>query len=127
MGADGCDYEKFKKMSPPLNGDPDPTVADAWIKRLEKIFKVHRCSDQKKVAYTIFMMEGEAEHSCDRKECVLGIEVEQLSGEDLEEVFYNKYISQFVQNQKEEEFLGQVQGSMTVAQHEAKFTHLTLL
>jgi len=47
---------KFKKMSPPYNGDRDPNVAEAWIKGLDKIFKVHRSSNQNKVAYAIFML-----------------------------------------------------------------------
>ena len=65
--VDGCDYEKFKK-SPPFNGDPNPTVARAWIKRLQKIIKIFRCSDQQKVAYAILCWRGE--HKTGRRQSV---------------------------------------------------------
>ena len=71
------------------------------------------------------MMEGEAEHWWDTKERALGTEVEQLSWEDFKEVFYDKYFSQFVQDQKEEKFLRLVHRTTIVAQYEAIFTELS--
>jgi len=58
-------------------------------------------------------------------ECALSIEIKQLSWNDIKEVFYDKYSSQFVQDEKEEEFFRLVQDSMIVAQYETKFTELS--
>uniref|UniRef100_A0A804K783 non-specific serine/threonine protein kinase n=1 Tax=Musa acuminata subsp. malaccensis TaxID=214687 RepID=A0A804K783_MUSAM len=54
---------QFKKLSPPsFNGEPDQMVAEQWMMRIEKIFDVLNCPDDKKVYLATFMLEGEAEH-----------------------------------------------------------------
>ena len=39
----------------------EPTMAETWIIKFEKIFKILKCSDQKKVELVVFMLEGEAD------------------------------------------------------------------
>ena len=59
----GLGIEQFKKLSPPsFGGEPDPMVAEQWMMRMEKIFDVLNCPDDKKVPLATFMLEGEAEH-----------------------------------------------------------------
>ncbi|XP_020225418.1 uncharacterized protein LOC109807308 [Cajanus cajan] len=57
------DLAEFRKCNPPqFAGDADPEVADCWIHELEKIFSVLGCSLEKRLAYDVYMLVGEAEH-----------------------------------------------------------------
>ncbi|XP_020225304.1 uncharacterized protein LOC109807191 [Cajanus cajan] len=54
---------EFRKCSPPqFRGDADPDVADHWICELEKIFSVLGCSEERKLAYAVYMLTGETEY-----------------------------------------------------------------
>nr|KYP39814.1 Transposon Ty3-I Gag-Pol polyprotein [Cajanus cajan] len=57
------DLVEFQKCHPPqFKGDADPEVADHWICELEKIFTVLGCSQERRLAYAVYMLVGEAEH-----------------------------------------------------------------
>ena len=43
-------FEKFLKRGPPeFTGTEDPLVADDWIVRMEKIFRVFECTGRQRV------------------------------------------------------------------------------
>ncbi|GKV48743.1 hypothetical protein SLEP1_g55542 [Rubroshorea leprosula] len=49
-------------MNPPsFKGVPDPDVAKSWVKKLEKMFKLLKCTDGQKVELVVFTLEGEAD------------------------------------------------------------------
>nr|KYP59797.1 hypothetical protein KK1_015238 [Cajanus cajan] len=57
------DLAEFRKCHPPqFTGDADLEVADRWICELEKIFAFLGCSLEKRLAYAVYMLVGEAEH-----------------------------------------------------------------
>nr|KYP46267.1 hypothetical protein KK1_032144 [Cajanus cajan] len=64
MGSqESRDLAEFQKCHPPqFKGDTDPEVADHWICELEKIFTVLGCSQERRLAYVVYMLVEEAEH-----------------------------------------------------------------
>ena len=47
--------EQFQKLRPPtFDGSTDPVKAEAWVRRMEKIFKVFPCPEEEKVKYATF-------------------------------------------------------------------------
>ena len=58
-----CTMEQFKKLNPPsFKGTPNPTEAENWVMQMEKMFDVLKCTDEQRVLFGTFMLEGEAEH-----------------------------------------------------------------
>ncbi|XP_020206394.1 uncharacterized protein LOC109791504, partial [Cajanus cajan] len=57
------DLAEFRKCHPSqFAGDADPEVVDRWIRELEKIFTVLGCPPERRLAYVVYMLIGEAEH-----------------------------------------------------------------
>ena len=49
---EGCMIEQFRKMGlPSVLGNPDPTEAETWIMKMEKIFDVVGCTEVQKVSF----------------------------------------------------------------------------
>ena len=72
--------DRFPRNNPPtFNGDYDPESAEAWLREIEKIFRVTKCQDQQKVLFTTHMLADEAEYwwenTCPRLEGVGGVVV----------------------------------------------------
>ncbi|GKV24936.1 hypothetical protein SLEP1_g34473 [Rubroshorea leprosula] len=54
--------KQFQNMNPTsFKGVPDPNVAESWVKKLEKMFKLLKCTDEQKVELAVFTLEGEAD------------------------------------------------------------------
>ncbi|KAH7570632.1 hypothetical protein JRO89_XS05G0147800 [Xanthoceras sorbifolium] len=52
--------EQFKKLGPPaFKGTSDPSVAEAWLKQIEKVFTTIGCPDEQKVTFATFMFQDE--------------------------------------------------------------------
>ncbi|GKV12448.1 hypothetical protein SLEP1_g23587 [Rubroshorea leprosula] len=69
---------QFQNMNPPsFKGVPDPTVTESWVKKLEKMFKLLKCTD-----------EGE-----------------KVTWDKFVQAFYRKYLSKAVLERKELEFM----------------------
>ena len=45
-----------------FNGKTSPDAADQWLKDLERIFDGKMCPTENKLAFTVYMLIGEAEH-----------------------------------------------------------------
>ncbi|GMH10560.1 hypothetical protein Nepgr_012401 [Nepenthes gracilis] len=55
-------YDRFiMESAPGFLGKPDPTKANIWLKRMKKIFTVIGCSDQEKVTFVVYKLEGEVD------------------------------------------------------------------
>lgn len=55
--------EQFKKLGPfVFQGTTDLMVTEAWLKQMQKIFIAMRCSDNQKVVFVTFMLQGEVDH-----------------------------------------------------------------
>ncbi|XP_020259570.1 uncharacterized protein LOC109836056 [Asparagus officinalis] len=93
----GSDFEKFKKMSPPsFQGGSDPTMAQEWLKKMEKYFRALGCSEEQKVIYATFMLEGDAEIWWETKESSLSLEVEDIPWSIFVKLFREKYFPLYV-------------------------------
>lgn len=56
-------FKKFLKRGPPeFFSMEDPLVANDWIVRMEKIFRVFECSGRQRVQLAAYMFRGVAEH-----------------------------------------------------------------
>nr|KYP31822.1 hypothetical protein KK1_047673 [Cajanus cajan] len=116
---------EFKKCSPPqFRGDADPDVADHWICELEKIFSVLGCSEERKLAYAVYMLTGEAEYwwrGTSQMMIDRGVVVDWVC---FKRVFLEKYFPESVRHAREAEFMRLQQGGMLVTEYAIRFEHL---
>ena len=55
--------DRFQRNNPPtFKGGYDPKGAEAWLREIEKIFRVTECQDQQKVLFATHMLADEAEY-----------------------------------------------------------------
>ncbi|XP_020205617.1 uncharacterized protein LOC109790792 [Cajanus cajan] len=121
------DLAEFQKCNPPqFAGDADPEVADRWIRELEKIFIVLGCPPEKRLAYAVYMLVGEAEHWWRGTYQMLTARGVKVDWECFRTVFMEKYFPESVRHAKEAEFMRLHQGGMTVSEYAMKFEHLAL-
>lgn len=92
---------------------------------LKKTFKLSGCSEEQKVPFATFMLEGEATFWWERVERLLLVGGEEpVLWKVFLEVFYEKNFPVSVRHQKEAEFLELIHGNMFVAAYKAKFIEL---
>nr|KYP54628.1 hypothetical protein KK1_000823 [Cajanus cajan] len=116
---------EFRKCHPPqFTGDADPEAADCWICELEKIFTVLGCSPEKRLAYAVYMLVGEAEHWWRGTHHMLTARGVVVDWECFKRVFLEKYFPESVRHAKEAEFMRLHQGGMTVSEYAMRFEHL---
>uniref|UniRef100_A0A151UGZ5 Transposon Ty3-I Gag-Pol polyprotein n=1 Tax=Cajanus cajan TaxID=3821 RepID=A0A151UGZ5_CAJCA len=119
------DLAEFKKCHPPqFKGDADLEVADHWICELEKIFTVMGCSQERRLAYAVYMLVGEAEHWWRGTHHMLTAREIAVDWECFRGVFLEKYFPESVRHAKEAEFMQLHQGGMTVSEYAMRFEHL---
>jgi len=55
--------EDFLKHHPAkFDGKTSPDAADQWLKDLERIYDVKMCPAENRLAFSMYMLTGEAEH-----------------------------------------------------------------
>jgi len=86
---------------------------------MERFFDAKRCSDENKLAYSIYMLTGEAEHWWASMKMVLEEKAQVVTW-----VFLDEYYLDNIRYVKEVEFLKLVQGNMSVAEYAKRFKHL---
>nr|KYP47741.1 hypothetical protein KK1_030573 [Cajanus cajan]KYP47746.1 hypothetical protein KK1_030578 [Cajanus cajan]KYP47747.1 hypothetical protein KK1_030579 [Cajanus cajan] len=110
------DLAEFWKCHPPqFKGDAYPEVADHWICELEKIFAVMECSQERRLAYAVYMLVGEAEHWWRGTHHMLTARGVIVDWECFRRMFLEKYFPESVRHAKEAEFMRLHQGGMTVS------------
>ncbi|XP_028120019.1 uncharacterized protein LOC114317460 [Camellia sinensis] len=113
--------QKYKKLKPPeFAGGIEPLKAEAWVLETEKIFEVFPCTDAYKVLLATFTLKEEAR----RWWMLARDENRDLTWDRFKEMFYEKYFPQCNRDRKVSEFEKLKQGTMSVAEYEAKFTEL---
>ncbi|XP_020205950.1 uncharacterized protein LOC109791105 [Cajanus cajan] len=121
------DMAEFRKCSPPqFRGDADSDVADHWICELEKIFSVLGCSEERKLAYAVYMLTGEAEYWWRGTSQMMfdhGVVVDWVF---FKRAFLEKYFPESVKHAREAEFMRLQQGGMSVTVSAMRFEHLAL-
>lgn len=118
--------KQFQNMNPPtFKGASEPILAEGWIKRLEKMFKILKCADRQKVELATFMLEGEADDWWTGVQDGFIRREVQVTWDLFVKAFYQRYFSEAVQEKKEQEFLNLKQGDLSVDEYQAQFNALS--
>ncbi|XP_027911473.1 uncharacterized protein LOC114170189 [Vigna unguiculata] len=117
--------EEFLKHHPvKFNGKMSPDAADQWLKDLERIFDAKTCPTENRLAFTVYMLTGEAEHRWTSTKSIMEERGEPVTWEAFLGRFLLEYFPDSVRYAKEVEFLQLTQGGKSVADYVEKFKHL---
>ena len=118
--------EDFLKHQPVMfNRKTSPDAADRWLKDLERIFDAKTCPAENRLAFTVYMLTGEAEHWWINTKSIMEERDELVTWEAFRGKFLSEYFPDSVRYAKEVEFLQLTQGGKTVADYVEKFKHLS--
>ncbi|XP_022876708.1 uncharacterized protein LOC111394890 [Olea europaea var. sylvestris] len=107
-----------------FTGTADPTIAQAWMTKIERLFDVMGCSDDRKLCLSTFLLE---EGAYDWWQLVRSTYLDPsiITWIDFHHIFYDAYYSRSYKDAKQEEFLKLVQGQITIAEYQVKFIELS--
>ncbi|XP_028070212.1 uncharacterized protein LOC114272692 [Camellia sinensis] len=113
--------KQFQDLKPStFTGGPDPMVANAWVKDMEKKFCALPCTERQKVTFATFTFKDNAQEWS-----LLTLAKEEITTwAQFLEVFYEKYFPDSLRKQKASKFIHLKQGTMTMAEYESRFTQL---
>ncbi|XP_056176526.1 uncharacterized protein LOC130140631 [Syzygium oleosum] len=118
--------EQFLKLKPPkFTGTGDPEAATLWIRELEKVFALLRCTDEDKVTLAVYQLQGNASTWWEATQRRVFPEGTARVWGAFVEAFYNKYFSDCAREQKMNEFQRLRQNQLSVDQYEARFAELS--
>ena len=117
-------FRAFKSLRPPeFQGSADPVEARAWLKEMEKSFKILSIDEAQKTVFATYLLKGEANYWWEAKK---NMEMDAvITWERFSRLFLDKYFPRFMENQMELKFLELKQNNLSVAEYEAKFTELS--
>ncbi|XP_038904244.1 uncharacterized protein LOC120090589 [Benincasa hispida] len=104
-------------------GTAYPADVEKWMEVVEKCFGVMRCPDDRKVVLATFLLQEVANDWWRMTQLRHGDR--QTSWEEFKSFFYDKFYLRSFRNMKRNEFLKLVQGTMSVAEYEKKYTELS--
>jgi len=107
-----------------FNGKVSPDEVDQWMKDMERVFEAKRCPAENRLAYTVYMLTGEAEHWWASMKMMLEEKREEVSWDVFKKCFLTEYFPDSIWYAKKVEFLQLVQGNMSVAEYTKKIKHL---
>ncbi|XP_028088608.1 uncharacterized protein LOC114289144 [Camellia sinensis] len=120
-----CNITEFKKIALAFDRATDPLEAEKWLTEMEKLFPVFECTDDQKVTYATFMLQGIANDWWQMEKRIHEHDANPYTWERFKNAFNEKYFPRSVRLQKQREFLRLKQGNKTVAEYEAEFTKLS--
>ena len=98
--------EKFQRNNPPIfEGEHEPDKAQAWLKAIEKIFRVMNCTDAQKVQFGTHKLEKEAEDWWNNTVQRFDEEGIEVTWALFRDVFLENYFPDDCRGKKEVEFL----------------------
>ncbi|XP_047149449.1 uncharacterized protein LOC124821587, partial [Vigna umbellata] len=117
--------ESFLQHHPAkFNGKGLPDEADQWLRDIERIYDAKRCLDENRLAFTEYLLIGEASHWWTSMKAILMDTHSPISWEVFRSKFYEEYFPDSVRYAKEVEFLQLVQGGKSVSEYTNMFNHL---
>ena len=118
--------EMFLRQNPPVfNGLGDPTVAETWIRALERIFNFLHCTDQERLSCVTFQLIGPADFWWEaRKKTMTPEQLREMTWEEFKAEVYGKYIPKSYRKKKEVEFYHLKQGRMSVTDYDRMFCEM---
>nr|XP_016483443.1 PREDICTED: uncharacterized protein LOC107804130 [Nicotiana tabacum] len=108
-------FEKMRKMGGvEFEGTTDPTVAEQWLERMERVFEQLECTNAAKFKYAISLLQKDA---YDWWVSVPNAKAKPpvLTWDDFVKSFRAKYVPPVYCDAKKKEFLNLRQGSMSIA------------
>ncbi|KAI8572912.1 hypothetical protein RHMOL_Rhmol01G0237900 [Rhododendron molle] len=116
--------EFCKRRPPTFNGDPNPTIAETWLKEVKVILDILEITrDGDRVALATYQLKGEARYWWELIEATHAIAT--MTFDEFETLFLDKYFPTPLRLAKEQEFMNLKQGTMTVTHYAAKFEELS--
>ncbi|XP_070045517.1 uncharacterized protein [Nicotiana tomentosiformis] len=118
-------FEKMRKMGGvEFEGTTDPTVAEQWLERMERVFEQLECTYAAKFKYVISLLQNDA---YDWWVSVLNAKAKPpvLTWDDFVKEFRAKYVPPVYCDAKKKEFLNLRQGSMSIAEYQQNFLRLS--
>ncbi|XP_047170938.1 uncharacterized protein LOC124839232, partial [Vigna umbellata] len=91
---------------------------------MERIYNAKRCPDENRLAFTEYLLTGEASHWGTSMKAILADAHSPISWEVFRSKFYEEYFPDSVRFAKEVEFLQLVQGGKSVSEYTNTFKHL---
>ena len=117
-------FKAFQSVHPPeFKGTVNPIEARAWLKEIEKAFTLVRVGEDQKTNFASYFLKAEANDWWDSVKTLENEEI--ITWERFTELFLEKYLPKYLQDQMEIKFLELKQEDMTVAEYEMKFTELS--
>ncbi|XP_017420373.1 uncharacterized protein LOC108330397 [Vigna angularis] len=117
--------ESFLQHRPAkFSGKCLPDEADQWLRDMERIYNAKRCSDDNRLAFTKYLLTGEASHWWTSMKAILTDAKSPITWAVFRNKFYEEYFPDSVRYAKEVEFLQLVQGAKTVSEYTNTFKHL---
>ncbi|KAM0828413.1 hypothetical protein ACQ4PT_067575 [Festuca glaucescens] len=113
----------LKLKQPAFHGSANPLASEDWLKVVEKIFDVMHCTDEEKVTFAVFMLQGGASDwwRVNKNKYIKDFVV---TWKIFKEEFYGKYFPECVQRKMELEFLQLKQEKKSVTEYEIEFSRL---
>ncbi|XP_058180038.1 uncharacterized protein LOC131298572 [Rhododendron vialii] len=128
-------HEQFMKLQPPtFSGGVEPLEAEEWLKRMESIFDVMSVSDDQKVTLAPFMLKDQARFLWEATKGLLTTPAigelqppvpKKVTWKEFIAAFNEQYFPLLYRYDMEHEFSSLRQGSMSVAEYDAKFIKLS--
>uniref|UniRef100_A0A1U7WVW8 Uncharacterized protein LOC104227769 n=1 Tax=Nicotiana sylvestris TaxID=4096 RepID=A0A1U7WVW8_NICSY len=118
-------FEKMRKMGGvEFEGTTDPTVAEQWLERMERVFEQLECTNAAKFKYAISLLQKDA---YDWWVSVPNAKAKPpvLTWDDFVKSFRAKYVPPIYCDAKKKEFLNLRQGSMSIAEYQQNFLRLS--
>ncbi|CAL9024787.1 unnamed protein product [Prunus brigantina] len=107
-----------------FDGVGDPTVAEEWIEKMERIMDVMDVPQGRRVVLAIFFLSRNARHWWESTRRRYR-DPSAITWQEFRTAFDGQFYPQTYQNMNMEEFLQLEQGSMTVLEYEKKFNELS--
>ena len=97
---------EFKKLTPPsFEGSTEPLLANKWLTKMKKAFRVLKCAEEENVNYATYMLQGDAYDWWRMEEDKHNQDPERYTWEMFKASFCEKYFPTSVRRQKEKEFI----------------------
>ncbi|XP_047162606.1 uncharacterized protein LOC124832451 [Vigna umbellata] len=117
--------ESFLQHRPTkFDGKCPPDGADQWIRDMEQIYDAKECPNDRRLAFTEYLLTREASHWWSTAKMLLTESHSPISWKVFKDKFYEEYFPDSVRFGKEVEFLQLVQGNMSVSEYTNRFKHL---
>ncbi|XP_028079588.1 uncharacterized protein LOC114281334 [Camellia sinensis] len=91
-----CNIAEFKKIALAFDGATNPLEAEKWLTEMEKLFPIFECTDDQKVTYATFMLQGIANNWWQMEKRIHEHDANPYTWERFKNAFNEKYFPRSV-------------------------------